>query len=82
MDQKNRNEQLKKSKSLSNYAHYSSMAIQMMAILGLGVWGGIKIDGLLNMSFPLFTVILSFAAVLLALYSVLKDFLHTKNHKS
>jgi hypothetical protein len=56
------------------------MAFQMMAILGLGVWGGIKIDGLLNMSFPLFTVILSFAAVLLALYSVLKDFLHMKNH--
>jgi len=55
------------------------MAFQMMVILGLGVWGGIKIDGWLNLKFPLFTGILSFAAVLLALYNVLKDFLHRKN---
>ena len=80
MDQKNQNGLRKKSKSLSNYARYSSLAFQMIAILGLGVWGGIKVDDLLNMSFPLFTVILSFVAVLLAIYSGLKDFLRTKNH--
>jgi len=54
------------------------MAFQMIAILGLGVWGGIKLDDRLNMKFPLFTVVLSFAAVLLALYTVLKDFLRMK----
>jgi hypothetical protein len=80
MDQKNLNELQKKSKSLSSYARYSSMAFQMIVILGLGVWGGIKIDDLLNLTFPLFTVILSLAAVLLALYNVLKDFLRMKNH--
>jgi len=51
----------------------------MIVILGLGVWGGIKLDGLLHLSFPIFTVILSFIAVLLALYSGLKDFWHMKN---
>jgi hypothetical protein len=56
------------------------MAFQMFVILGLGVWGGIKIDDLLNLTFPLFTVILSVAAVVLALYNVLKDFLRMKNH--
>jgi hypothetical protein len=80
MDQKNQNELQKKSKNLGNYARYSSLAFQMIAILGLGVWGGIKLDSLLNMSFPLFTVILSFVSVLLAIYSGLKDFLRMKNH--
>jgi len=79
MDQKNTNEQKKKSKSLNNYGRYSSLAFQMIVILGLGVWGGIKLDGLLHLSFPIFTVILSFIAVLLALYSGLKDFWHMKN---
>jgi hypothetical protein len=50
----------------------------MVAILGLGVWGGLKIDGWLKMKFPLFTVVLSFLAVLLAIYNGLKDFWRMK----
>lgn len=79
MDQENRKNLSKKTKSLNDYARYSSLAFQMIAILGLGVWGGIKIDGWLNMKFPVFTVVLSLVAVLLAIYNSLKDFWRTKN---
>ena len=79
MDQKKTNDQQKKLKSLNSYGRYSSLAFQMIVILGLGVWGGLKLDSLLKLSFPLFTVILSLIAVLLALYSGLKDFWHMKN---
>lgn len=78
MDQENPKNPEKKSKSLNDYARYSNLAFQMIVILGLGVWGGIKIDDWLNLSFPLFTVVLSFAAVLLAIYTGLRDFLHPK----
>jgi hypothetical protein len=79
MDQKNQKNLPKKSRNLNDYARYSSLAFQMVIILGLGVWGGLKIDGWLKMKFPLFTVVLSFVAVLLAIYNGLKDFWRTKN---
>ena len=65
-------------KSLNDYAKYSSLAFQMIAIIGAGVFGGIKLDHWLKPKFPLFTVILSFSAVMLALYYSLKDFIHKK----
>jgi hypothetical protein len=79
MDPENQKKQQKKTKSLNDYGRYSSLAFQMIAILGIGVWGGIKLDSWLKMRFPLFTVILSFMAVLLAIYNGLKDFWRTKN---
>ena len=79
MDQENQKNLPKKPRNLNDYARYSSLAFQMVIILGLGVWGGLKIDGWLNMKFPLFTVVLSFVAVLLAIYNGLKDFWRTKN---
>jgi hypothetical protein len=79
MDQRNQKNLPKKARNLDDYARYSGLAFQMIAILGLGVWGGLKIDGWLNMKFPLFTVVLSFVAVMLAIYNGLKDFWRTKN---
>jgi hypothetical protein len=70
--------QEKTAKSLSNYGRYSSLAFQMIAIILLGVFGGIKLDAWLKMHFPVFTILLSFVAVLLALYTALKDLLNTK----
>jgi hypothetical protein len=49
------------------------MAFQMVIIIGLGVFGGIKLDKWLHMRFPLFTVILSLAGVALSLYYFVKD---------
>lgn len=63
----------KEPKKLNEFAKYSSMAFQMVIIIGLGVLGGIKLDDWLHMQFPLFTVLLSMGAVVLAIYYFIKD---------
>jgi hypothetical protein len=73
MNPKNQPKELKK---LDSLAKYSSMAFQMVIIMGLGVFGGIKIDKWLNMRFPFFTIILSLAAVALSIYYFVKDLIH------
>lgn len=65
-------------KSLSNYAKYSNLAFQMIAILLIGVFGGIKLDHWLKLNFPVFTVVLSLLATVLAIYYVIKDFIRMK----
>jgi len=49
------------------------MAIQMAAIIGLGVFGGIKLDETLALETPIFTLIFSLLSVGLAMYYVIKD---------
>ena len=78
MPEKKQTNPEKIAKSLNDYAKYSSLAFQMIAIIGAGVFGGIKLDQWLKPKFPLFTVILSFASVMLALYYSLKDFIRKK----
>jgi F0F1-type ATP synthase assembly protein I len=75
MQEKKPKNQEKTAKSLSNYAKYSSLAFQMIAIILIGVFGGIKLDQWLNLKFPLFTVVLSLVATGLAVYYGIKDFL-------
>jgi hypothetical protein len=60
---------------LNTYAKYSSLAFQMLAIILLGVWGGRKTDQWLNLSYPVFTALLSVVSVLLAVYYAIKDFI-------
>jgi len=66
-----------KKRLLNNYARYSSMAFQMLAIILLGVFAGFKLDQWIHTK-PIFTVILSFGSVILAIYSVTKDLLKKK----
>ena len=68
----------KTAKSLSDYARYSNIAFQMIAIILIGVIGGRKLDQWIEPNFPVFTVVLSFLAVLLALYVSVKDFICPK----
>ena len=65
--------QPKEPKRLNDFAKYSTMAFQMVIIIGLGVLGGIKLDDWLHLRFPLFTVFLSMGAVVLAIYYFIKD---------
>lgn len=78
MEPKNPNDRPKKARSLNDYARYSNLAVQMIVIILAGVWGGIKLDHWLKTSFPYFTIILSFSAVMLSLYVSLKDFINLK----
>jgi F0F1-type ATP synthase assembly protein I len=65
----------KKKNNLNNYAKYSSIALQMLVIILVGVFGGVKLDEWLNLSIPVFTVLLSLLSVAVAIYTVIKDLL-------
>lgn len=77
MQEKNPNDRPKKAKSLRDYARYSNLGFQMVAIMLVGVFGGIRLDKWLNTGFPVFTVVLSFLAVVIAIYIGIKDFIGT-----
>jgi Putative F0F1-ATPase subunit Ca2+/Mg2+ transporter len=63
----------KEPKVLNNYARYSGLGAQMAIIILAGTFGGIKLDKIVHLKFPVFTVVLSFSSVILALYVVLKE---------
>lgn len=65
----------KKKPPLNNYVRYSSLAFQMIVIILLFVFGGRKLDLYLSMKFPVFTTVLSFLGVLIAIYISIKDFI-------
>lgn len=58
---------------LESYARYSNLAFQMFAIIGLGVFGGVKLDEWLKIGFPVFTVLMSIFSVFAAIYIAIKD---------
>jgi F0F1-type ATP synthase assembly protein I len=60
-------------KQLNNAAKYSGMAVQMAAIIVIGVLGGIKLDSILGLKFPIFTLCLTLLSVFLAMYYFIKD---------
>jgi hypothetical protein len=77
----NQNNQLKpkpdkeKRPPLESYARYSGLAFQMFAIIGLGIYGGYKLDEWLKIGFPVFTVLMSIISVGAAIYTAVKDLL-------
>ncbi len=60
------------------YAKYSAMAFQMAITIGLGTFGGYKLDQLLGLKFHIFTIILALLSVVAAIYFVVKDLLKPK----
>ncbi|MFO7853550.1 MAG: AtpZ/AtpI family protein [Bacteroidota bacterium] len=68
----------KKSDNLKSYARYSSIAFQMIIIIGLMTYAGVKLDERRGGETPVFTVILSLLGVFAALYITLKDFIGKK----
>lgn len=58
--------------SLRNYARYSALGFQMLAIIGGLTWLGVKMDEWVN-AYPWFTVILSLSSVGIAMYVVFKQ---------
>ena len=68
-------------RSLNNYARYSGMAFEMMFIIAIGVFGGVKLDEWLQTK-PILTLICSLAGVAIAFYVVIKDTLrqNQSNH--
>ena len=69
------NKSEKKPKKLPDYAKYSGMGLQMIAIMLAGVFGGKYLDKLFASSFPVFTLVLTLAGVTFAIWYFIKDFL-------
>lgn len=61
--------------SLNDYVKYSSIAFQMIFIILLGVYIGVKLDEFITNGKPVFTLIFSLLSVSLAIYYVIKDFI-------
>ena len=78
MLQKKKKESQKNKERLSSYVKYSGIAFQMIAIILIGVFGGMKIDKWLKTDKPVFTALLSVLAVILAIYYSIKDLIRTK----
>lgn len=76
MDNKN-----KIRESSSAYLKYTGLAFQMLAVIMIFVFGGIKLDEYLHTSFPFFTLGLSIAGVILGTYVGVKDFVKKKDKK-
>ncbi|MCB0466336.1 MAG: AtpZ/AtpI family protein [Aequorivita sp.] len=69
----NESKNQKPSSRLSGYARYSGIAFQMIAIIGLGSYGGMKLDEKWPNKYSLYTIICSLLSVAIATYFVIKQ---------
>ncbi len=60
-------------KPISNYAKYSGIGIQMIAIIGIFSFGGYKIDAYAGHQTKWVTAIMALAGVFIALYIVIRS---------
>jgi Putative F0F1-ATPase subunit Ca2+/Mg2+ transporter len=60
-------------KPLSSYAKYSAIGFQMAVIIFIFTYGGYKLDHWLELKIPVFTLILSLAAIVLSIYYFIRD---------
>jgi F0F1-type ATP synthase assembly protein I len=76
-EQKKQKEPQKKQENnaLQTYAKYSGLAFQMIVIILVTTWGGTKLDKILELKKPVFTIILSLLGVFAAIYTLLRDFI-------
>ncbi len=65
----------KSKKKLDQFIRYSSLAFEMMVIMAAGVFTGYKIDHWLNLSFPVFTLVLMILAVIGAIFYAIRNFI-------
>lgn len=57
----------------TSFAQYSGIAFQMLGTIGLGVWGGMKIDEWQNNQSPIWTIVLSLTAIGASLYLFIRQ---------
>jgi F0F1-type ATP synthase assembly protein I len=62
-------------KGLQDYAKYSGIAVQMIVIILVMTWIGIKLDKVTGLSTPVFTIIFSLLGVFIGIYVAVKDFI-------
>ena len=67
---------------LKNFAKYSGMGFQMIAIILIFYWAGSKLDERSASEKPIYTAILTILGVFVGLYISLKDFIIKKDGKT
>jgi len=65
----------KKNSGLKSFARYSGIAFQMIAIILIMTYVGVKLDERRGAETPFFTAILALLGVIAAIYTVIKDFI-------
>jgi len=65
----------KPKKKVDDFIRYSGLGFEMIVIMAVGVFAGIKIDHWLDLSFPAFTLVLMILAVVGAIYHAIRKFL-------
>lgn len=73
-----------KDSRINSYAKFSGIAFQMAAIIGLGSFGGVKLDEYYPNKYSVFTIICSLVSIGIALYYVIKQvtgFSNKEDHK-
>lgn len=75
-EQNNQNSETKNKKASSELVKYSALGFQMIAIIVVGILGGMKLDKwITSIEFPVFTMVLSMSSVIYATYFAIKDFI-------
>ena len=70
---KSKNQQPQNQKPINEYVKYSGLAFQMAALILLGYWLGSKIDKWLELTIPVFTIILILLFLSVSFYSLIKS---------
>lgn len=70
---KKKNQTDQGSKGIKDFARYSGIAFQMIGIILIATWGGMKLDKMTSFEKPVFTIILSLLGVFAAIYTAVKD---------
>lgn len=61
-------------KGLRDYARYSNLAFKWIAVILVCFFGGMKLDKVLHLEFPLFTLVLAMSGLFLSMYLLIKEF--------
>lgn len=56
-----------------SYLQYSVMAFEMLAVIGLGVFIGVKLDKWLDLKFPVFTIVLGLLFLGISMFRIVKS---------
>lgn len=73
--QKKKNPKNPQNKGANDFGRFSGIAFQMIAIILITTWGGMKLDKITGFEKPVFTIILSLLGVFAAIYTAVRDFI-------
>ena len=60
---------------MNSWARYTGIAVQMLVIIVVMTYAGVKLDGRRASDIPVFTIILSLLGVFAGIYTAIKDFI-------